>query len=107
MTYITRKQYMDGEASHSEYYGEICESLGYVWHGTAEQLAILTRAVQDGNESFNKLDKMPTPSYWDCIAPQKMNLRPELQRRGDQWSLSGGLCCAKEAARRAVNLSAT
>ena len=99
---ITRKQYLDGNATHSDYYGEICEALGFVWRGTPEQIAILASAMKAGNTSFNKLSEMPTPRYWDTVAPSQISLRAELKKRGDQWSLSGGLCCAKEAARRAV-----
>lgn len=92
----TRKQYLDGECTHEEYYGQFVTR-------EIRQLVSRTftvpRLVASPDPHFNDI----TLRRWDALAgslgkPTEAALRD----RGDWLSLAGAVCILKEAARQVV-----
>ena len=90
---ITRQQLLNKEVTHEEYYADVVRSIGYEVGPRLVSLA--TKAL--------KLGQRHVPGelhLWDMQARLDANrVGPELLRRGSTgWSLSEGVCVAKQAA---------
>lgn len=97
----TRKQYMDKEVSHQEYYLEMAQLGGmYLFPDTVERTR---KALADGDEHLNTIPL----GYWDGLAlAQKRAICKANKMRGEPhaWSLGEGVCALKALARhRAEN----
>ena len=98
-TIYTRAEYMedsktDGLAAHRRYYGQ------FVTDGTkfrVLQSIGLDRLMQSTNPHFNDI---PLP-LWDRLTP-KLPGSEGFAKAGDYYTLSNGVCLAKEAARQIV-----
>lgn len=100
---FTRQDYMNvrgPEASreaHHRYYGEVAAAAGV--KVPAHIVDWCRKSLLEGDEYFNRI-KLET---WDNLAAQyKGAITSALRARGDFWSLSGGVCTMKQAARRQV-----
>lgn len=93
---ITRADYMEGRASHDAYYGEIAGELGYRF--PAADIEKFKRAL----ETDAHMNNIPL-AWWDA---QAVGLQSAIARilkpRGDHYSLAGGVCTLKAAARKAA-----
>lgn len=99
---LTRKQYLDGEATFEGYYGEILEECGIA--GSAVDLERVKAALASGDEHLNSIPLR----VWDAwgtslLAYQGSRLRQAFQRRGDIVSAAGLVCLTKLSAKRAAN----
>lgn len=94
----TRSDYMNGRATHQGYYGAIVREAGIslaTWHA----LERVKHALAVGDEHLNTIPL----KLWDELAyRQRPAVEPVLREHGDFWSLAGGVCVAKEAARQAA-----
>ena len=98
----TRKDYLDGECLNSEYYGEILDDAGVEFN---ETMRVVKIAIKSRDQHLNDKDEhgYSLLHLWDGAASKLKNAcLPHLQARGDSWSMSGGVCLTKEAARRAA-----
>jgi hypothetical protein len=98
-TVYTRAQYMqdakiDGPAAHRRYYGQ------FVNNGTKYRVLShigLERLLRSTNPHFNDI-----PLHeWDKLVPQLPG-SGGFTKAGDYYTLSNGVCLAKEAARQIV-----
>ena len=94
---ITRGQYLDGEATHREYYAQ------FVTEGI--KTTVLSRFDIDRLVSaFNAdehLNGIPLQS-WDNIRFYNMEVIRQMEECGDGLTLAGQVCILKEAARQIV-----
>ena len=90
----TRKQYLDKECTHSEYYAQFVTD-GH--KNTVKNIIGLGRLLNSENEHLNDIPL----EEWDSIgAPMgTVELMKEL---GDNLTLSGQVCISKEAARQII-----
>ncbi len=89
---ITRNDYLEGRATHRQYYGEIVKASGYT-----VPAALVDKAKQalrhNDPHIHGDLDA------WDRHAiAARWTIEPALKARGDGWCLGTGVCAAKEAA---------
>lgn len=98
---ITRQEYMANQATHNDYYGEIAEVCGVTFKDPAdlERFRIALRS----DEHMNNIPL----NWWDARAQSLMRhngntVRAELKKRGDGYSMAGGVCIMKAAARKAA-----
>lgn len=93
---ITRKQYLDHDKTHREYYGQFV---------TPAMLEIVRETIgldtikRSTDEHFNDIPLQ----RWDGLAHQpefREPFRLKLKEAGDTLSLSAVVCVAKEAARQ-------
>jgi len=92
---FTRKQYLDGECSHSEYYAQMIEG------SNAVQLVLSKWTVEELREAYEKdehFNNMPLRD-WDSLGG---SLKLDFRKFGDLRSNCGEVCVLKEAARRIV-----
>ena len=87
----TRKQYMNKECTHQEYYEEIGKEAGVVIPDD-----VMNHVRKSTDEHLNDI-----PLYiWDRTAGWfKHQIAIAKQKRGDFWSLAGGVCVVKAMAR--------
>ena len=93
MTTTTRKQYMDGEVTHSEHYAQFVDDQTLAW---VKRNIGIARIKSSTDEVFNDIPLR----IWDTyIIPG--NMRTKLKEAGNVGiSLSDAVCIAKEAARQ-------
>ena len=96
---FTRKQYMDGECSYADYYGDVVEAAGItISQEIADQVET---ALAHADEPLNSISL----ARWDVwAAPWRVALQRAFKERGDFWSMGGAVCAMKEAARRHVKV---
>ena len=90
-----RKRYMDGELTHSQYYGEIADVLG---RKKLESIVpcVSVSLLRDSLAADEHLNNIPL-QLWDRLDPM---VRSMSARAGfPSWSLSDTVCVMKEVAR--------
>ncbi len=97
----TRQDYLEGRCEHSEYYGEIAKVCGVAFTDSADIARFKRALATDSN-----LNSIPL-AWWDGRAAALMTyngaaVRRALKERGDFYSMAGGVCILKEAARKAA-----
>jgi len=91
---ITRAEYIAGNASHRDYYGQFVDEA--VLDGIKRDLG-LERIMASKDESFNDIPL----AVWDCLPCTRAGTVTEkLVACGDFPSMAGLVCIAKEGARR-------
>jgi len=96
---ITRKDLIDKKNTHEEYYGEIVQELGINAVSIIERNPNIKEAFLNGDEN---LSAMPL-SFWDRAALGiEGSARLVLSKRGDNYSMAGGVCIMKEAVRQVI-----
>lgn len=94
---ISRKEYMAGACSHSEYYAQFA--------GPFREILKRDRSPQEWSELIDNdphLNKVPL-KYWDDLSRLFWKQTADKNRELNGvlgWSLSDGVCGAKEAARQ-------
>jgi hypothetical protein len=94
----TRKEYMEHRCTFAEYYGEIVKEAG-ISYAESALLPRIKAALRNGDEHLNTIPHR----LWDIRAAQTRHiLTPIFKARGDGYSMAGGVCVHKEAARIAA-----
>jgi len=94
----TRQEYMDGKVSFEDYYETIAQESGISFSRSSE-LPRIREALANGDEHLNTISM----TYWDNLAyAAQPSTMPVLRAHGDGWSLAGGVCIEKAAARKAA-----
>lgn len=90
---FTRKQYMNKECTHREYYGQFVTAgtIEYVRRGIGE------KKIMESSDPvfFNDIRLYK----WDRLVSQVPGSR-KFKEAGDVYTLAGGVCLLKEAARQ-------
>jgi hypothetical protein len=102
-----RKDYLDGNATFAEYYGEVITAAKCRASFSDEFKALLRAEFDKGNTSFNRADGGPRDfdlSHWDAMVLRmdRGSLDAELRKRGDYTTQAGLVCVIKELARMAI-----
>lgn len=90
---ITRKDYIDGNATHREYYAQFVNE---------QTIAFVVRRIgaSEIRESTDPhMNDIPL-RLWDNLAGSLLPMATTFKSTGDCPSLSGYVCIAKEAARQ-------
>lgn len=96
---ITRNDYMQGHATCQEYYAEIARESG-IDYSNANIMPRVCRAIESGDVHLNSI----ALTCWDTRAIfTRERITPALKARGDNYSLAGGVCTHKAAARVAYD----
>jgi hypothetical protein len=95
---MTRKDYMDGVVSFEQYYTTIAEESG-VSFKNADIIPCVVRALANGDEHLNSI---PLSTWHSYAIYEKPATSPVFKVHGDSWSLAGGVCVAKQAAKNAA-----
>ena len=97
---ITRKQYLDQEVTHREYYAQ------FVTNGIKSIVSSYIGKDKIRGSHDEHLNDIPL-SLWDGVAREirmtPSNLNKKLKKAGDYCTLAGLVCIAKEAAKQLVN----
>lgn len=95
---ITRADYMEKRATFEEYYRNVNAAAGL--RVTNRDLIERVRAaIANGDEHLNTIPL----STWDALGLRcKAAVSRALKERGDFWSIAGGVCSYKQAARDAA-----
>lgn len=95
-TTFTRQQYLDKECTHRQYYAQ------FVTAGIIKSVSnrfgknAIVKALET-NEHLNNIDL----ARWDSLAiTHESSLRGKMKQVGDRYSLAGGVCVMKEAAKQ-------
>jgi hypothetical protein len=92
----TRADYMSDRCTFEEYHRAVNATAGYRFTGDLERVRA---ALARGDYHLNSI---PLPE-WDATAiSARVVHAPALRQHGDGWSLGGGVCCVKQAARDAA-----
>lgn len=93
-----RKDYMDGHISFEDFYRSVYKIAGINLAGNRILDRVRT-ALSAGDEHLNSI---PLP-VWDALAHgARLALATSFKKHGDFFSLAGGVCAMKQAARDAV-----
>ena len=95
-----RKDYMDGKITHDDYYRALAKE-SKVSYADAEPafLERVRKALADGDEHLNSIPL----SIWDARAASLMpSVMAAFKAAGDHYSMAGGVCLIKRAAKDAV-----
>lgn len=95
---FTRKQYLDGDCTHSQYYSQFVD--------VAMKSRVLIRfgidKIKAAFAEDEHLNNIPI-AYWDGLAvPFTAYAANAMRLAGDYPTLAGGVCIAKEAARQLI-----
>jgi hypothetical protein len=96
----TRKQYMDGEITHDEYYSQ------FVTAGTKDLvcgLIGLDRIKESTDKHLNDIPLKEWDSVGHMIQTTPSDLRLRMDKAGDYCTKAGLVCIAKAAARSLTN----
>lgn len=95
----TRKQYMNKEVSFSDFYRAVYQTAG-ISLGANESLVLKVKtALSEGDEHLNSIPL----GYWDGLAfSARGSLKKAFKKHGDFYSMAGGVCAMKQAARDAA-----
>lgn len=97
----TRKQYLNSECNHAEYYNQFV-SPAYI-HRVLTRIGY-NKLVNSKDKHFNDIPL----KLWDNIAtPFPADVAQKLRDAGDYPTLAGGVCIAKQAARKIVEHGVT
>ena len=94
---FTRQDYMDGAVTFEQYYTSIAEAAGISMAGS-ELMPDVKAALAAGDEHLNTI---PIET-WDRIAAPRTWLATAFKAHGDFYSLAGGVCVYKQAAKNAA-----
>jgi hypothetical protein len=87
---ITRKDYLEGRATHSEYYGQFVQSVHM------SRVKLFKKKIKESTDKhFNDIplefwQRLALPSYAEA----------KMKEAGDYVTLAGAVCIIKEAARQ-------
>lgn len=94
----TRADYLNKVVTFEQYYRAIAKDAGVAFH-PGSFLDRVKRALARGDEH---LTSVPL-AEWDSFSRgARQATAPAFKRHGDFWSLAGGVCVAKQAARDAA-----
>lgn len=97
---MTRQDYIDGKVSFADYYRSINKTAGY----SITDKHLLARVHQAIINHDDHLNTIPL-GLWDGLAYQAQRLFvPAFKKHDDYFTLGGGVCAVKQAARDAVLL---
>lgn len=94
---FSRKQHMNGECSHREYYAQFAGIFMEAVAGKFKPEFLRSRLAEDEH-----LNNIPL-SYWDMLSAGYKSEYAKINEglNGSRcWSLAGGVCAAKEAAKQ-------
>ena len=95
---LTRKEYMaDSQNLHRAYYGQFVTQ-------RMQQSVVATFGIERLLSAFdadNHLNGIGPVQKWDGFV-QPFDVQKALKACGDHYTLAGGVCIAKEAARKAI-----
>lgn len=99
---ITRSDYMNGKATHDQYYADIVKAIG----GPDNiQLPFSVERIREalslGDEHLNSLPLI----NWDAFVPSLTGASSACKERGDRLSLATGVCILKCAAKMKSGLA--
>jgi len=98
---MTRKDYMNHQVTHRQYYASVAQLAG-IDYSASYLLPRIKVALASGDEHLNTIPL----AVWDIAAIQSQHvLTRSLREHGDSFSLGGGVCAHKEAARLAAELT--
>lgn len=93
---LTRKDYLDKKCTHDEYYGQIVQEVGISYANSPELKRIKKAYATDPH--FNNI---PLAEWDRKSAASQLTLFEAFKKRGDYWTLAGGVCVHKAAAKLA------
>lgn len=90
----TRADYMAGKCTHREYYGQFVNAgtKSVVLHGIGRELLLASK-----DEHLNDIPL----ALWDRLVPEAPG-SGGFAKAGDFYTIAGGVCLLKEAARQIV-----
>ena len=96
----TRKQYMDGEVSFADFYRAIYRTAGISLEGNKTLTSRVKKALYQGDKHLNSISR----EVWDGLAfSARYTLIKAFKEHGDSYSMAGGVCVMKQAARDAAS----
>lgn len=94
----SRADYLAGRVTFEEYYRAIAKESGVSFRNSP-MLPKVARALANGDEHLNTIRL----AEWDSIGIMgKSSTAPVFKAHGDFWSIAGGCCVAKQAAKDAA-----
>lgn len=98
-TKTDRQRYLNKEISHADYYRAIAATAGVSYENAdARFLDRVRRALAAGDEHLNTIPL----AEWDARSTSIFGLHNAFRAHGDIYSLAGGVCLVKQAAKDAV-----
>lgn len=98
LKYPTRKDYMENRVTFEEYYGAIVKEAG-ISYANSSLLPRVKAALEAGDEHLNTISLQ----VWDQQAIGTQNIVARVMKEhGDTYSLAGGVCVHKTAAKLAA-----
>lgn len=91
---ITREQYMKDHTLHHAYYLEVAHEAG-IDYSKSSKLQRCIDALATGDEHLNTI---PLREWDKAAAFTEDGIRRALKKRGDNYSMAGGVCVHKCAA---------
>ncbi|CAB4146317.1 hypothetical protein UFOVP501_2 [uncultured Caudovirales phage] len=95
---FTRAQYMTGKITFEQYYSAVADSAGITLSNSPELIERCRAALAAGDVHLNTIRL----HEWDAMARCSPSLAFALKKHGDFYSLAGGVCTLKQAAKNAV-----
>lgn len=96
---MTRKDYMNNKVTHREFYAAIAAAAHIRFDSDSPFIERCANALANGDEHLNTI---PLPTWDVRSANVRSQIATALRSHGDFFSLAGGVCVMKEAARQAV-----
>ena len=96
---ITRKDYMEGRATHHAYYLEVAQEIGL----TARCLPADVETIREKLKTDEHLNNIPLGD-WDARVMSLSGANKALKQRGDWLSLGTGVCILKPYAKHLASL---
>lgn len=97
---MTRKDYMEGRVTHEQFYSSVARAAG-ISFAQSDLLPRVRTALEAGDEHLNSIPL----ALWDRRAENpvtRANISRALKEHGDFFSLAGGVCTLKQAAKNAA-----
>lgn len=96
----TRAQYMNKQVTFEDYYRAVARDAGVTFVDAPQKFLQRCKKALDAGDMYLNTIPMAT---WDSYAyAAHRATSPAFKRHGDFWSLAGGVCIAKQAARDAA-----
>jgi hypothetical protein len=95
---ITRKDYLNGPATHEDYYNDLIDAAGgptAFLHMIPRDLAVIRKALDNGDEHLNTIPL----GHWS-MPFMPTELAKAMRDRGDYPTRAGATCVLKQAAKR-------
>jgi hypothetical protein len=99
MPFPTRKEYMDNKVTFEQFYTSVANEAG-VGYFPPDFLDRVRKALADGDEHLNTIPIATWDRLAELVAPR---IASALKKHGDFYSLAGGVCVMKQAAKNAAN----